>query len=167
MPDLLVALYKLPAYPVAALAELEANDGIVLRRAHPFDLSRTRRFVAKYFSESWADEAQAGFARQPITTFLAIHDKKIAGFASVDATAKGFFGPTGVDPAFRGKGIGGALLLVSLHALKDAGYGYAIIGAAGPVAFYEKTVGATVIPDSWPGVYQHLLGADGNEKQGA
>ena len=167
MPDLLVALYRLPLYPTEALATLETEHGVVIRRAHPFDLSRTRRFVARHFTESWADEAQAGFSRQPITTFLAICDKRIIGFASVDATAKGFFGPTGVDPAFRGKGIGNALLLVSLHALKDAGYGYAIIGAAGPVAFYEKAVGATVIPDSWPGVYTHLLVADGEEKQGA
>ncbi len=129
MPDLLVALYKLPAYPAETLTSLESEEKIAIRRAHPFDLSRTRRFIARHFSESWADEAQAGFARQPITTFLAIHEKRIVGFASVDATAKGFFGPTGVDPAFRGKGIGGALLLVALHALRDMGYGYAIIGA--------------------------------------
>lgn len=165
MPDLLVALYKLPAYPTDTLAALETNEKIVIRRAHPFDLSRTRRFIARHFSESWADEAQAGFARQPITTFLAIHEKRIIGFASVDATAKGFFGPTGVNPAFRGKGIGGALLLVALHALREMGYGYGIIGAAGPVEFYEKTVSATVIPDSSPGVYQHLLGPDGEEKE--
>ncbi|MBC7807816.1 MAG: GNAT family N-acetyltransferase, partial [Akkermansiaceae bacterium] len=158
MPDLLVALYRLPVYPTHTLAALEADEQIVVRRAHPFDLSRTRRFIARHFSESWADEAQAGFTRQPITTFLAIHEKRIVGFASVDATAKGFFGPTGVDPALRGKGIGSVLLLVALHALRDMGYGYAVIGAAGPVEFYEKTVGATVIPNSTPGVYQHLLG---------
>ncbi len=167
MPDLLVALYNLPPYPAETLAALESSENIVVRRAHPFDLSRARRFVTKHFSESWADETQAGFARVPITTFLAIHDKKIIGFASVDATAKGFFGPTGVDPLHRGKGVGGALLLVALHALRDSGYGYAVIGAAGPVAFYEKAVGATVIPNSSPGVYQHLLAPDGEEKQGA
>ncbi len=163
MPDLLVALYRLPPYPAEKLAALEADEGIIIRRAHPFDLSRTHRFISRYFAESWADEAQVGFARQPISTFLAIHAKRVIGFAAVDATAKGYFGPTGVDPAFRGKGIGGVLLLVSLHALRESGYGYAIIGAAGPVAFYENAVGATVIPNSWPGVYQHLLGPDGGE----
>ena len=166
MPDLLVALYNLPAYPAESLAALETDHGVVIRRAHPFDLSRTRRFIARHFTEAWADEAQAGFARQPITTFLAIHGKHIIGFAAVDATAKGYFGPTGVDPAFRGKGIGGVLLLVSLHALRESGYGYAIIGAAGAVAFYEKTVGATVIPGSWPGVYRDLLAANGGEAPG-
>ena len=37
------------------------------------------------------------------------------------------------------------------------GYGYAIIGDVGPSAFYEKSVGATVIPDSEPGVYRGML----------
>ena len=117
-------------------------------------LSRTRRFIIAHFSEGWADEAQAGFARSPITTFLAVHEKRIVGFASVDATAKGFFGPTGVDPAHRNKGIGAALLLAALHDLKNQGYGYGIIGSAGPVDFYVKAVNAIVIPDSSP---RHLL----------
>jgi hypothetical protein len=37
------------------------------------------------------------------------------------------------------------------------GYVYAIVGAAGPVPFYQKTVGAIVIPDSEPGIYMGLL----------
>jgi hypothetical protein len=37
------------------------------------------------------------------------------------------------------------------------GYVYAIIGAAGPVHFYQKTVGAIVIPGSEPGIYTDLL----------
>lgn len=164
MPDLLVPLYKLPpvAEPVATLRE----SGIAIRRAHPFDLSRTRRFVAREFTETWADEAEAAFARQPITCYLAIYDKRIIGFSCADATAKGFFGPTGVDPAFRGKGIGNALLLVALHGLRESGYGYGIIGAAGPVEFYVKAVNAIPIPNSWPGVYTDLLGKDGQEQEG-
>ena len=57
----------------------------------------------------------------------------------------------------RGKGVGTALLLACLHAMYDVGYGYAIIGAAGPVEYYRKTVGAQVIEDSWPGFYSGLL----------
>lgn len=164
MPDLLVPLYKLP--PLASVLETVEQAGVVVRRAHPFDLSRTRRFIAREFTESWADEAEAAFARQPVTCYLAIHDKRIVGFSCADATAKGFFGPTGVDPAFRGKGIGNALLLIALHGLRESGYGYGIIGAAGPVEFYQKAVNAIVIPDSWPGVYSHLLAKDGEEREG-
>ena len=160
MPDLLVPLYKLP--PVDdKIAALRA-EGIVVRRAYPFDLSRTRRFITKHFAESWADEAEAAFARLPIMCFIAIHDRRVIGFACAEATARSFFGPTGVDTAFRGKGIGNALLLVALHGLREMGYAYGIIGAAGPVEFYVKAVGAIPIPDSTPGIYTDLLGPDGN-----
>jgi hypothetical protein len=41
--------------------------------------------------------------------------------------------------------------------LREMGYVYGIIGRAGPIGFYEKAVGATVIPDSEPGIYTDLL----------
>ena len=55
------------------------------------------------------------------------------------------------------QGIGKALLLACLWSLREMGYVYAIIGAAGPVRFYQKTVGAIIIPDSEPGIYTDLL----------
>jgi predicted N-acetyltransferase YhbS len=57
----------------------------------------------------------------------------------------------------QGKGIGKALVLASLWALREMGYVYAVIGAAGPVRFYQKTVGAIIIPDSEPGIYTDSL----------
>ena len=48
-------------------------------------------------------------------------------------------------------------LIASLWDLWDQGYAYAIIGAAGPVDFYVKTVNATIIPDSAPGIYTDML----------
>ena len=44
-----------------------------------------------------------------------------------------------------------------MHALREEGYGYAIIGSVGPTAFYEKCVGAISIPDSTPGLYSDML----------
>jgi hypothetical protein len=49
------------------------------------------------------------------------------------------------------------LLLESLWGLRELGYVYGIIGAAGPVKFYQETVGAIVIADSEPGIYIDLL----------
>ena len=117
MPDLLVPLYKLPAHN--DLTQRLATDGIIIRRAFPFDLSRTRRFIAETFSESWADETEAGFARQPITCWIAVVNGEVKGFACVDATMRGMFGPTGVCPSLRGKGVGKALLLHALSGLWD------------------------------------------------
>jgi len=162
LPDLLVPLYRLPA-AAPAIERLRTEHDVVIRRGYAFELSRVRRFITRHFSESWADEAEAAFARMPITCWIAVREKRVVGFACVEATARGFFGPTGVDPAERGKGIGGALLLASLEGLKAEGYAYGIIGAAGPVEFYVKTVNAIPIPDSVPGIYVDMIGPDGAE----
>ncbi|HET6974439.1 MAG TPA: GNAT family N-acetyltransferase [Pyrinomonadaceae bacterium] len=149
MPDLLVNLLKLPP--------LETTQGFIVRRAQPFELSPVRRFVAENFAPSWADEISIGFARQPISVYIATIDRELAGFAAYECTRRAFFGPTGVLQSARGKGIGKELLLACLWSLREMGYVYAIIGAAGPVRFYQKTVGAIIIPDSEPGIYTDLL----------
>ena len=151
MPDLLVNLLKLPA--VEDLSSQEFN----VRRAQPFELTPVRRFIADNFSLSWADEMSVGFAHQPISVYVATIEHELVGFAAYECTRRGFFGPTGVVTAARGKGIGKVLLLASLRALHEMGYVYAIIGAAGPVRFYQKTVGAIIIPDSEPGIYTDIL----------
>ena len=153
--DLLVPLYSLPPREDGAASVRDA--GIVIRRANPFEGTRVGAFICQHFAQSWADEAAATFARQPISCFLALEEGRIVGFAAYDATRKAFFGPTGVDTAARGRGIGRALLVEALWGLHDLGYAYGIIGAAGPVAFYENAVGARVIEGSWPGIYADLL----------
>jgi predicted N-acetyltransferase YhbS len=155
MPDLLVPLYKLP--PREQGEGRLAGGDLLIRRANTFELTRVTDFIRANFSQSWADETAAAFARQPITCFIAIEDRTVVGFATYESTRRAFFGPTGVAVSHRGRGLGKALLIASLWGLADLGYGYGIIGSAGPVEFYQRTVGATVIPDSSPGVYTDLL----------
>jgi predicted N-acetyltransferase YhbS len=150
VPDLLVNLLKLPPL------ESESPEFIV-RRAQPFELSALREFVSENFSVSWADEISMGFARQPVSVFVATAERELVGFAAYECTRRGFFGPMGVVDKAQHKGMGRALLLAALAGLRDLGYVYAIIGAAGPVRFYESTVNAIVIPDSEPGIYTDLL----------
>jgi predicted N-acetyltransferase YhbS len=150
MPDLLVNLLKLPVTK-------EASHEFVLRRAQPFELSIVRAFVAEKFSQTWADEISVGFARQPISVFVATKERELIGFAAYECTRRGFLGPMGVVDNAQHEGVGKALLFAALEALREMGYVYAIIGAAGPVRFYQKTVGAIVIPDSEPGIYTDLL----------
>ena len=158
MPDLLVPLYKLP--PREGGEGRMPGQDIIVRRAHAFELSRARAFILSHFSQSWADEMTTAFARQPVTGFVAIGDGRMVGFAAYEATRRAFFGPTGVAPSHRGRGVGTALLIASLWGLHDLGYAYGIIGAAGPVAFYKKAVGAIEIPGSVPGIYTDMLRAD-------
>jgi len=150
MPDLLVNLLKLPPPE-------PSPDGVTIRRAQPFEITPVREFIEKNFSVSWADEISVGFANKPITVFIATRDCRVIGFAGYECTRKAFFGPTGVAETERGRGIGKALLMAALWGLRELGYVYGIIGAAGPVKFYQEAVGATVIPESEPGIYVDLL----------
>jgi GNAT superfamily N-acetyltransferase len=155
MPDMLVNLLKLPE-KAEQLKSLEGL-GVLIRRAQAFELTQVRRFIEDEFSVGWADEASIGFSRMPVTVFLATRDRRVIGFAAYECTRRAFFGPTGVAESERGKGAGQALLLECLYGLRELGYVYGIIGAAGPTEFYRRTVGATVIPDSEPGIYQDIL----------
>lgn len=155
MPDLLVNLLKLP--PLEPLMiEMEAN-GILVRRAEPFEITPVRSFIERTFSVAWADEISVGFANKPVSVYIAVVEQEIVGFAAYERTRRDFFGPTGVIENMQGRGVGKALLLASLWGLREMGYVYGIIGRAGPVEFYERAVGAIVISDSDPGIYTNLL----------
>lgn len=155
MLDMLVKLYRLP--PLEAEIATLAAKGIAIRRALTPEKHLVAPWVGKVFSGYWESECEAAFSRSPTTCWLAIENKRLIGFGCYDTSAKGFFGPTGVEEAARGRGVGRALLLICLHAMHWDGYAYAIIGGVGPVEFYQKVVGAVVIEDSSSGIYSGLL----------
>ena len=158
MTDMLVKLYDLPeSWP--DLSRLIPPE-IKLRKPMGSEKSLTVGWVRENFGEFWASEMDISFSRLPVSCYIAQQGQQIVGFACYDAAALGYFGPTGVAEAFRGKGIGKALLLAGLVEMKLKGYGYAIIGWAGPQEFYERAVGAVVIPDSTPGIWKDWLGAE-------
>ena len=148
---MLVNLLRLP--PVEAALEELRGAGVVVRRARAWELTAVREFVAGQFGRAWADEISGGLVRQPATVFVALRGGRLVGFAAYECTRKNFSGPTGVAEGERGRGVGRALLLASLRGLRELGYAYAIIGGVGPAGFYERAVGARLIPDSSPGVY--------------
>ena len=152
MPDLLVNLLNLPL-PTPPV------DDFNIRRAQPFEITQVRNFIERNFSVAWADEISVGFAHKPVTVYIATRAAHVVGFAGYECTRRAFFGPTGVIESERGRGLGRALLIASLWGLRELGYVYAVIGGAGPTSFYERTVGAIVIPDSDPGIYTDVLKA--------
>lgn len=155
MSDMLVKLYQLP--DPRESCEALARSGIAIKRAIAPEKHHVLAWVETKFSKSWASECDAAFAHSPCSCFVAIRNSLLVGFACYDAASRGFFGPIGVDDTLRKAGLGKALALRTLEAMREAGYGYAIIGWAGPVDFFKKTVGATVIAGSEPGVYKNML----------
>ena len=156
MSDLLVRLYDLPTFEAEAKV---AQAGIVVRRAIPPERQVILDWVGAQFSAGWASEASVALSSLPVTCWVAVKDGELLGFACHDATAKGFFGPTGVLESVRGQGIGEALLIATLKGMREAGYAYAVIGDPGPVEFYRKRLDALEIPKSKPGIYAGMLRA--------
>lgn len=150
--DMIARLYTLPPE--------EPRTDVQIKRAFPADKRAILRFIEENFSKGWADEAEHALMLSPPGCFIAVRDGKLAGFACYDATAKGFFGPIGVAEDQRGGRIGRALLLRALHAMREAGYAYAVIGWVDSAEmFYRKTVGAEFIPGGTPenSVYVNLI----------
>ena len=171
MPDLLVKLYTLPdAAP--ALTALAAA-GIQVRRANAWEKHLLADWVRARFGEVWSQGCEVALEQRPVSCFVAVTPltsqpagqrpaDALLGFGCYDVAGRGIFGPTGVQQDQRRRGIGTGLLLACLHAMRAEGYAYAIIGQAGPVDFYARTVGATMIEGSETGTARRpLRGTDG------
>jgi hypothetical protein len=152
---MLVRLYELR--DASPHVEALRAKGIEVRRALAPERHVVVGWVREHFGEGWASESEVSFGRLPISCFRAQRGQELLGFACYDATAKAFFGPTGVLESEREQGIGTALLLVTLEAMAAEGYAYAIIGGVGPADFYARAVGAVPIAGSTPGIYAHYL----------
>src|SRR5262245_28931775 len=153
---MLVSLYS------PRLGDLKRRaDGIevLIRPVLPPEMRYVVDWVNEHFSVNWASEVSVAITRQPCACLIALEGGSLVGFACYDTTARGFFGPTGVHPGSRGKGIGLALLSASLQTMKTLGHAYAFIGDAGPVDFYADTVGAIPIPAEDKGIYEGMLRA--------
>jgi GNAT superfamily N-acetyltransferase len=145
---MLVPLLALP--PVEPLRKRLRKEGIEVRRARAWEQRLLRDFIVERLFPPWADEAAIAFSNKPVSAFLAFEGIRVVGFAAYECTYRGVFGPIGVDAPYRERGIATALLLESLASMREMGYIYAIIGQAGPRAFFEKACGALAVPGDWP-----------------
>lgn len=165
MADMLVKLYDIEENKELYQELLE--KGIRIKRAMGLDASFVYRFIEKAgFLKRWVDECRAAFSTQPSSCYIAVKGTKVIGFCCYDATYKDFLGPLGVAESERRQGIGQALLGKCMLSMKEAGYGYAIIGWAdeGAKHMYESCFGASEIPGSFPGIYQNMIGIEEMEE---
>ena len=157
MADMLVKLYPLPTDPV--LEESLREKGITIKKALAPDMSKIIAFTEENGRPGWADEIRVCFMNQPASIYIAVKDKQIIGFGCYECTARGFFGPTLVASSARRQGVGKALLLKCLFALREMGYVYAFIGWPDEKAihFYEQATGGMMIPGDGHGVYSRMV----------
>lgn len=143
--DMIVGLTNLPEYRLP--------EGVEIKRAFVGDRNRILEFVRTNFPDHvvWPTEVEYAIMQDMVKCFIAVKDNELLGFSCFDVCSKSFFGPIGVDPEKRGLKLGKALLIRTLEAMRDYGYGYAIIGwVDGAEKFYECSVGAEIIKNSNP-----------------
>ncbi len=148
--DLLVPLYRIVAAPLQVA-------GVAVRAPIGPEHDALAAWVDTAFGAAWASEVRVALHNRPVSLWLALADEGPVGFACFDATARGLFGPIGVLPAWRRKGVGALLLQRVTAAMRDAGYAYAVIGAPGPVDFFKRWLPAVEIADSQPGLYAGMI----------
>jgi phosphoribosylglycinamide formyltransferase-1 len=130
------------------------QPGIQIARPAPAD-EQMLAWIDELFGGAWSSEAYAG------TSIVARRAGKPVGFATFDPQGLtyawlqgvarepgvGIFGPVGVTPDERDRGLGALLLRLALNALRERGYSRALIPAVGDeglAKFYADAVGARV-----------------------
>lgn len=114
------------------------------RRATPEEQDRVLTFIEKEFGKIWRFEAAKAFDENPPRVFITEEQGEVTGFAVHDVNNRGlgFFGPTGVAKAMRGRGLGCELLHASLADLHELGYAKSVIPWTDALEFYRKCSGA-------------------------
>jgi hypothetical protein len=170
MSDMLVKLYELP--PLQPALDAIRETGIEVRPARVGEEYVIGPWVQRQFNEVWSQGITYAIHRNPCSLFIAVEKQspdinrsdlyqlpmeRLVGFACYDVSHRGLFGPIGVAGSSQRQGIGKALALTALHAMWMENYAYAVIGWAGPVEWYKKIIGATIIPGSEPGPFRGAL----------
>jgi GNAT superfamily N-acetyltransferase len=158
MFDMLVNLYDESLLDARIQESIPGQDGYSVVRTPGILADELASFAEREFSPMWASETRRSLYSTPSDSYAVVYDNHIVGFCAFNATAKGFFGPTGVHHDHRGKGLGRILLVNALLSLRQEGYAYAVIGGVNEAAgFYERTVHATRIPSSDKhSIYAHM-----------
>ena len=132
-----------------------AAAGIRFRRATAADRDWLHEGVARelaypapgsHLGRRWAYLATLGLDNPPAAVQVAEEAATGAflGFGATHVARWGVLGPMGVAERARGRGVGAVLLKRCLRDLRGDGFEQGEIYSVGPIAFYAKTVQATV-----------------------
>ncbi|MFC7783704.1 GNAT family N-acetyltransferase [Rossellomorea sp. GCM10028870] len=128
----------------------EVNPAVQVSPVQGEDEKELLVWVEEHFGGSWSKTLLKAFqsSGECIPIIKAEEEGELIGFAAFDAykNKKGIYGPMGVLPHTRHKGVGKALLYNALQCMQEKGYMYAVLKEAGPIEFYEKMCNAKLIP---------------------
>lgn len=118
---------------------------IEVERVESFD-ETLEQFLETGFGKSIAWEIGHGLLSGRCVVRVATSETSLLGFTAceINNAGLGTFGPQGVTPPARGKGIGALLLRHSLADLREMGYMEARIPWVSSSEYYEKACGARV-----------------------
>ena len=121
------------------------RQGYTIKRLHVSERQPFSEWVEPTWGPMWHWEAMSTLDNDPVSTFIAVKDGKIVGFASYNAT--GFpncFSPTGTAEQQRRAGLGRVLFYRCMHDLRELGHTHAEICWVGPVVYYAKIADAAI-----------------------
>lgn len=140
-----------PLPPAAPAMERAARAGIAVEAVAAQHRASLLRLIGDAFSEAWAYEMGLAIDQPESGGFVALAGDEVVGFSGHAVFRRAAFGPTGTAEHARGTGIGSALLLSSLHALRESGIREARIGwsAEEALPFYARVAGARIAATFW------------------
>lgn len=140
---------ELPRYD--ALVKDLAQTGITFHRPGRHEKKEVEEWIRTVFGDGWAHETALAFRHSPSTAWIARSSGAVCGFAASNATGRDYFGPTGVGPDVRRRGIGRVLVVRCLEDMQADGRSVAWIPTGfGRIAYYNQAAGAQVGRLFWP-----------------
>ena len=126
----------------SAPPEPPAPAGVKMEVAARASSAPVRAFIGAHFGESWARESEPALAGAGgAFCSVAIGDGEILGFAAMGAGNPNWFGPMGVRPDRRGRGLGAALLAHAVREARVRGTRRVLVSwMTGKEAFYKRVL---------------------------
>jgi mycothiol synthase len=131
---------------IVAEAKLE---GATVRKAELSERERFTRWAAEMFSPFWGFEVSETFKFDPPKLWIGEQAGKILGFSVYGALEPHWFGPIGVDPDSRKRGLGSVLLFNSLASMREEGQRIAVIPWTEHLFFYSQVPGVKRVRHYW------------------
>ena len=130
--------------------QLMEGEKYDIRLAKPAEKGEIGAWIEEKFTVFWRNETEYAFDKATPSVVIGKDSRgKILGFATFNGVAPGRFGPAGVDPSMRGKGLGTVLLFDAFQAMKEEGREDAIVHWTDLLFYYTQVPGLSGVRHYW------------------